>query len=201
VWGLGFFLPLLAEVKSGGQVMIRTDAAYPAITTSFGGAMLNSTGGKWNLKTPLVGVRRSEYSQSVKFGIPFLFGVSLHRDKVFGSGVELSVFPKMGYSGIFDIRGGGNLVVFHPVLGALDRPVELTAEVLGSAMERIGEWVSTGKKLQNDARAFEFVDLLLTRLLPDTSWQAKGPFKNLVKSPFEQNHAVDSSPPKGQIDA
>src|SRR5262249_31516301 len=82
----------------------------------------------------------------ITFGKALGNGVSVHRDAVFGAGLEIRLFPKLGIPGVASFKAGGNLVLFHPALNGVQRPVEIVADALGTATDVATDYLGLAVK-------------------------------------------------------
>ncbi len=138
-FGVGLYQPSVADMQSSKDTTTHLDFAL-ALSSPFGNLMASSRGGKKQMRLPYLKVRHGEFSQSIGVGTGLIGGVSFLRDKTFGSGVEVGVFPKVTGLGPVNVRAGANLVVHHPALRVTDRAVASVVNATQAPIEAAADY-------------------------------------------------------------
>jgi len=137
--GWAFIFPSLAEYRLSEHPEICIETLFTPIASPIGNTELTSRGGKYAFSAGPFNVRDAEFSQAVNAKLQGIGGVAFQRDKVLGPGFEAGASPAIGLVGVFNIRAGGEVAIFHPGMNAWDRPVNRAATILGNATEAAGD--------------------------------------------------------------
>lgn len=140
--GWAFMLPSLAEYKLAKKAEICIETLFTPIASPLGNAEITSRGGKYAFSAGPLNVREAEFSQAVNMKLQGIGGVAFQRDKVLGPGFEAGMSPTVGLLGVFNLRAGGEVAIFHPGMNAWDRPVNRAATLLGNATEAVSDLIS-----------------------------------------------------------
>ncbi|MBK8013541.1 MAG: hypothetical protein IPK13_19575 [Deltaproteobacteria bacterium] len=130
--------PTLEQALREGKANVRVVVKANPLDTLFVSASVSSRGGGWGFRAGPVGASMTNFEHEVKFNLPGIFGLSLGEDYAYGPMLAFGYSPKMdaiSWRLPVNVRGGGQLKIYHEGLRPLTDPTRHTAEVFANSFE------------------------------------------------------------------
>ncbi|MCB9652872.1 MAG: hypothetical protein H6729_01920 [Deltaproteobacteria bacterium] len=117
-------LPTLEQFHRDGAARVRVYAKLDPGETLFGGVSLTGRGGEIRGHMGVISAQLSHYDHHVTVGVPNWASFDLGEDYCYGPMFALTATPSLRTF----LQIGGEIVVFHPLLGPISRAVRPAAE-------------------------------------------------------------------------
>ena len=153
--------PTLEQALREGKANVRVVVKASPLDTLFLSASVSSRGGGWGFRAGPVGASMTNFEHELKFNLPGICGLSVGEDYAYGPMLTLGYSPKMDaltWRLPVNVRGGGQLKIYHEGLRPLTDPTRHAAEVFANIVELAHRGIAevspkiTGKRTRRSVR-------------------------------------------------